>query len=165
MKKYLLFLSLILLLSCKEEQGVGVDYSLLPQNENQEVVHDLSLLFNKKQRNILTRTITDYEERTTNEIAVLTVDSIAPFEDIHLFASAVGNYWGIGKENKDNGLLILLLHKQKRVWLSTGDGITTVLTDPICQEIIDNHMIPYFQKGDYYGGIAEGLEEIMTIWN
>lgn len=153
------------MLSCKEEQGVGVDYSMLPQNENHELVHDLSLLFNKTQRHILTQTITAFEERTTNEIVVLTVDSIAPFEDVHLYASAIGNFWQIGKEDKDNGLLILLLHKQKRVWLSTGDGTTKILTDSICQEIIDDHMIPKFRNGDYYGGISEGLEEIMAIWN
>ncbi|MDG5492727.1 YgcG family protein [Psychroserpens sp. SPM9] len=165
MKKIAIYLILICCFSCKTDRGIGVDYSLLPENKQQKVVLDLSHVFSAKQIASLSQKIIDYEKRTSNEIAVLTVDSIAPFEDIQVYSSAIGDYWGVGKKDINNGLVIVLRKNQKHVWLSTGDGTTKVLTDAICQTIIDDFMIPYFKEGNYYLGIDKGLDVIMSKWN
>ncbi|MCD2260178.1 TPM domain-containing protein [Psychroserpens luteolus] len=165
MKKIAFILVIIFSFSCKTEPGVAVDYSLLPKNETHKVVLDLSQVFNTFQIDELSKKIIDYEQQTTNEIVVLTVDSISPFDDIHTYSSAIGDYWGVGKKDKDNGLVIVLRKNQKHIWLSTGDGTSKILTDSICQDIIDNTMIPYFKDGNYYLGIYEGLDRIMKTWH
>lgn len=164
MKKNILICFVILSFSCISDSGIPVDYSTLPKNKNNQVLLDLSHVFSNTQIDSLTAKIIAYERQSTNEIAVLTVDSIAPFEDLHIYSSAIGNYWGVGKKDKDNGLVIVLLKTQRRIWLSTGDGATKTLTDSICQEIIDQSMIPYFKKGNYYLGLDKGLDAIINSW-
>ncbi|WP_298900001.1 YgcG family protein [uncultured Psychroserpens sp.] len=165
MRKLAFIIVIIFCFSCNTKTGVAVDYSLLPKNETHKVVLDLSHVFSDLQIDKLSKKIIDYEDKTTNEIAVLTVDSILPFEDIHTYSSAIGDYWGVGKKDKDNGLVIVLRKNQKHIWLSTGHGTAKILSDSICQDIIDNTMIPYFKDGDYYLGIYEGLDRIMKTWH
>ena len=50
--------------------------------------------------------LTDYEKLTTNEIVIVTIDSIQPYTDIHLYATDLGDNWAIGKKEKNNGLII-----------------------------------------------------------
>ncbi|SDR98097.1 uncharacterized protein SAMN04515667_1133 [Formosa sp. Hel1_31_208] len=165
MKKLILIGFVILCFSCKSDTGIPVDYSTLPKNENNQVLLDLSHIFYDAQIDSLSAKIIAYENQSTNEIVILTVDSIAPFEDLHIYSSAIGNYWGVGKKDKNNGLVIVFLKTQRRIWLSTGDGATKVLTDSICQKIIDQRMIPYFKEGNYYLGLDKGLDAIINAWH
>ncbi|MBR9914676.1 MAG: TPM domain-containing protein [Algicola sp.] len=165
MKHFFIISVLFLVCACKQETRIPVDYSSLPKNELQQVVLDLSNVFNMNQIDTLSQMIIDFEKRTSNEIAILTVDSIAPYEDLHVYSSAIGNYWGVGKANKDNGLVIVLLKNQRQIWLSTGNGTTNVLTDSVCQKIIDSVMIPNFKEGQYYLGMKKGLVAIMEQWH
>ena len=95
MKHFFIISVLFLVCACKQETRIPVDYSSLPKNELQQVVLDLSNVFNMNQIDTLSQMIIDFEKRTSNEIAILTVDSIAPYEDLHVYSSAIGNYWGI----------------------------------------------------------------------
>jgi len=166
MKKHLLLLSLICFcFCCKTENGIAVDYSLLPKNEEQKVVLDLSNLLTSSEIQSLSREIINYEKISSNEIAILTIDSIDPFTDIALYSSAIGNYWGVGKKNKINGLVIVIAKNERKIWLSPGDETTKILTDSICQKIIDQNIIPEFKKQNYYSGISKGLDAIIQKWD
>ena len=165
MKKIVFIYALVICFSCRTESGVAVDYSLLPKNDTQHVVVDLSQIFTNQEKDALSQKIIDYEKKTTNEIAILTVDAITPFNDISVYSSAIGNYWGVGKKEKDNGLVIVLRKNEKHIWLSTGNGTSRILTDSICQDIITTTMIPYFKDSDYYLGLDKGLDAIMHKWN
>lgn len=99
------------------------------------------------------------------QIAVVALNSIGdavPKE----FATELFNYWGIGDETVDNGLLILLVIDQHRVEFETGYGIETVLTDAECYIIQQDQMLPFFKVDDYDSGIFEGvktsIDEIKT---
>lgn len=165
MKNLIFLVTILLCFSCKTNTDIPIEHLHLPKNINQHVVHDLSKVFTEIQVDSLTQKIINYEDLSTNEIAILTVDSILPYKDLKTYGTSIGNFWGIGKKEKDNGLIIILLKNQRKIWISTGNGTERVLTDSICQEIIKSSILPHFKKENYYLGINNGLDSIISKWN
>ena len=69
------------------------------------------------------------QEANTSEVAVVALQSIGD-NDIDDFATELFTRWGIGKQN-DNGLLVLLILDQRRITFRTGYGIEGILPDAI----------------------------------
>ena len=112
--------------------------------------------------NELNRIILSIQEQTSSEIAVVVVQSIGD-EEIKPFATNIFAKWGIGKKDKDNGLLILFVLEKREITFETGYGMEGVLPDAICKRIQTLYMLPYFKKADYNKGMIEGLRKIQDI--
>lgn len=127
-------------------------------------INDFGKLLDSAQINELTSIIDDYEKKTTREIAVITVDSIAPYTDIMLYARDLGNSWGVGKADKDNGIIMVICVPCRKLFIATGYGTEKQLKDEECRLIIDESMIPEIKKGNYFIAIKNGLMSIMEKW-
>jgi uncharacterized protein len=101
-----------------------------------------------------------FEQETSNEITVVIVDDLGGDEAWH-YASELGEKWGIGKADKDNGIVILVKPTEEKgghqVFISPGRGLEGAVTDISCGEIVDNELIPNFKKGDYFTGIKNAI--------
>lgn len=106
--------------------------------------------------------IADIWRASTAEVAAVVVKSIGD-SDIDVFATELFRHWGIGKEDKNNGLLILVVTDQRRAVIRTGYGAEGLLPDIVCGRIIRNKMVPFFRKGDYDGGLLSAVSEIRGI--
>lgn len=165
-KASILFFVFIIIFSCKTEKNTVSDsYKGLPKNTNQEVVRDLSHTFNTSESKILVNKILSYEKTSTNEIAILTIDSISPYTDIQKFGTDIANLWGVGKKDINNGLLIVLCNPCRKASINTGNGTQKIITDSISKTIIDNTMIPSFKKNEYFKGINNALDSIIKKWH
>lgn len=69
-------------------------------------VSDYENIFTPEQNAALTKLLTEYENETTIEIAILTVPDFE--SDIDDFAQKTATEWGVGKKGVNNGLLIVL---------------------------------------------------------
>lgn len=106
--------------------------------------------------------ITDVEQKTSSEIAVVTVDSISPYDETG-YARLLFDKWKPGKKGKDNGILILLAIKERRWRIETGYGVEGVLPDALCSEIGRNIMAPYFKQGRYGDGLYDGVLAVAKV--
>ena len=86
-------------------------------------------------------------------------------EKIQMYATRLGQQLGVGKKDKNNGLLILIAPNDRQVSIATGYGTEKILTDYICKVIIDSTMIPKFKNQDYYGGVNSALDSIIAKWH
>lgn len=102
------------------------------------------------------------EEKTTSEIAVLTVKTTAPL-DTQQYAHQVFDRWKIGKKGKDNGVLILVAVDDRKLWIATGYGVEGVLPDGRVGEIRDGILRPKFRQSRYGEGIFLGVQAIGSI--
>lgn len=148
--------------SCKSKETQHS--TILPKNINQEVVHDLASLFTVSEKQHLTNKIITYEVQTTNEIAILTVDSISPYQNPLEYATDVAIFWQIGKKKPNNGLLLLFSMTDRKMAIATSNGTEKILTDEMCQEFINTILIPKFKTGDYFEGVNTCLDSIMDTW-
>lgn len=114
------------------------------------------------------------EERTTVEIAVVTVESLEG-ESKEMYAVNLFQQAGIGKTDKDNGLLILVSKQEREYRFEVGYGLEGVITDSMKVNIGDRIIVPNFRNGDYGKGIydsmvvieglIEGNEEVISRYS
>jgi len=110
----------------------------------------------------LEQKISNFEKETGFEIAVLTTPD---FGNTYLedYAVKVFEKWGLGKEDLDNGVLILVSKEQRQSRIEVGYGLEPVLTDGLTGRIQDVAMIPSFREEKYSEGINAGVAMIMEI--
>ena len=68
---------------------------------------------------------------------------------------------GIGEKGKDNGLLILLALKERRVQIEVGYGLEGFITDGFSGETSREVMAPEFRNGRYGPGLLAGTERLV----
>ena len=102
--------------------------------------------------------LSDIKERTGVEVMVVTVPntSVSPKE----FAVNLGNTWGVGDAELDNGLIILLAMEQRRIEMEQGVGMEELLPASWLKKMQGSYMVPRFKKGDFQGGLVAGVEQV-----
>jgi uncharacterized protein len=69
--------------------------------------------------------------------------------------------WGVGKRQKNNGILIVIAPGLRRIRIQNGYGIEKVLTNEQTKTVLDKTFLPYFKEGKFYQGTKEGILAIM----
>jgi uncharacterized protein len=113
-------------------------------------------------RRAVTKSLKAHEERTGNQIAVLTVPALEG-ESIEEYAVAVFNAWKLGKKGQDNGLLVIIATNDRRMRIEVGYGLEGVMPDAAAGRIIRNVMAPRFKTGDYNDGVVDGVKAIIDV--
>lgn len=104
-------------------------------------------------------TLEAYRRETSNEIAVLIVRSLGG-EDIADAAVQAGRAWGVGGDENDNGILILVSYEDREVFIATGYGLEGAVPDLVAKGVIEKDMLPAFRDGDFAAGIENGVEAL-----
>lgn len=99
-------------------------------------------------------------EQTSAEVVCVAVDNIDSHTNAEDFATDLFRHWGIGKSDKNNGLLFLIVKDQHRAVLRTGTGVEGLLPDGYLGTVMRREMTPRFREGDYDGGTVATLREI-----
>ena len=124
------------------------------------LVNDFAGIFNERERNDLEQMLLTYNDTTSTQIYVVTVQDLEGY-DVSDYAFRLGEKWGIGQKGKDNGAVILIKPKigneRGRVFIATGYGLEEKLNDARVGRIIDNEMLPNFQQNDYYTGTKNAI--------
>jgi uncharacterized protein len=99
------------------------------------------------------------EKDTTAEVAVVTINTIEG-QNIDDYANKLFNKWGIGKKDKNNGILFLIDLGDRKTRIEVGYGLESVITDEVAQNILDNKVLPQFTIQNYENGILNGTQAI-----
>jgi uncharacterized protein len=125
--------------------------------------NDFEFIFTTSQIKTLDSIIANYEKGTTNEIAIITIDSSwTTKERFDNLVLAVHNAWGVGKKDKNNGIVIGISSGLKKIRISNGYGIEPKLQDAATKEIIDHIITPHFRQSNYFEGVKQGLLAIIS---
>lgn len=125
-------------------------------------VTDNAQILSDSMRSSLTDRLKTHEERTGNQIAVLTLPSLEG-ESIEEYAVKVFEEWKLGQKGKDNGILVIVVPNDRRMRIEVGYGLEGTLPDSMAGSIIRNAMTPRFKNGDYNGGIEAGITNIINV--
>ena len=119
-------------------------------------VNDHANVLSPSVKSQITALIQELKDRTGAEIAVVTVNTTSPLT-IEQFAVELFQKWGIGQKGKDNGVLVLLAARDRKVRIEVGYGLEGAVTDLKSKLIIDQLMVPAFKQGNYDLGVAQGV--------
>ena len=126
------------------------------------LVTDFTETLSKKEKSSLESKLVAFNDSTSTQIAVVLMRSTGLYE-IADYSVQLFNQWKIGQASKNNGILILVAIEDHKVWITTGYGIEGVLPDALCRRVIEQDIVPAFRRGDYYTGLEEGTNSIMSI--
>lgn len=127
-------------------------------------INDYENLFSKVEETKLNQIIADFENETTIEIAIVTIDTFKvskeKFEDLSLH---IARTWGVGKKETSNGIFIAISKGYRQIRIQNGNGISPILSDEETAQIIQNQFFPYFKKEDYFEGTQAGILKLIEL--
>ena len=131
------------------------------------LVNDFANILSASEISQLEDSLVQFARTTSTQIVVVTVPDLEG-NDPGDFAFQIGEKWGVGQKDKDNGIVVLVKPKignsKGQVFIATGYGLEGILPDAVVNStVVDYEMIPRFKENNYYGGISKGLEVIMDI--
>jgi uncharacterized protein len=113
-------------------------------------------------RTALDGKLADLETKSGIQLVVATVRSLEG-QEIEPYANALFRAWQLGQKDKNNGVLLLVAPNERRVRIEVGYGLEGTLTDALSKIIIVNAITPRFKSGDFGGGIARGIDDIIAV--
>ncbi len=106
--------------------------------------------------------LADLENKSGIQLVVATVPSLGG-QAIEPYANTLFRAWKLGEAKKNNGVLLLVAPNEHRVRIEVGYGLEGTLTDATSSIIIANAAAPRFKAGDFDGGVARAVEDIITV--
>ena len=128
--------------------------------ELQRYVTDRAGVLSSGEAEQIERLLQEYDRSTSNQFVVLIIPSLEG-ESLEDYSIRVTEKNGIGTQENDNGLLLLVVVNDRKMRFEVGYGLEPVLTDALTSVIISDVVAPEFRRGDYAGGIYAGMQTAM----
>jgi uncharacterized protein len=160
--KKLLFIIALLVSVCAQAQIE----TLLPSRPNPpRLVNDFASILTPEQEEALEHKLVAYDDSTSNQIAVVTLQTLVDakgveYEDEEV-ALKILREWGVGQKNRNNGIVVLIVQKERKIRIEVGSGLEGAVPDITAKNIIENDITPNFKQGNYYRGFDEATNSII----
>jgi len=125
-------------------------------------VTDQTATLGAEQKAALEQTLQAFEARKGSQLAVLIVPTTAP-ETIEQYALRVAEQWKLGRKKVDDGAVLVVAMNDRALRIEVGYGLEGALNDATSKRIISETIAPRFKQGDFYGGIAAGVGQIIRV--
>jgi uncharacterized protein len=125
-------------------------------------VNDYAKVITTDQTRKLEDQLAQFERDTGHQVAILTVPSLEG-DSLEDFSIRVAESWKIGKKDFDNGLILIVVPKDRRLRLEVGYGLEGILPDAVANQITTQYIIPHFRAGDYTAGIVAGIDAVLKV--
>lgn len=125
-------------------------------------VTDQANLLDATVRQALEAKLAALEQAKGSQIAVLIVGSTAP-ESIEQYSIRVVDAWRLGRKDVDDGVLMLFAIQDRAMRIEVGRGLEGAIPDAIAKRVIAEVITPFFQRGDFAGGIDAGIGALTKL--
>ena len=125
-------------------------------------VTDAADILDDAQEASLSRRLEQLERKTGHQMVVVTVRTLGG-RDVAVFTRELGNAWGIGRAEHNDGVILLAAPKERKARIAVGYGLEKTLTNAVCDKIMDDQMLPRFRAGDLPGGIEAGAGALIDL--
>ncbi len=128
------------------------------------LVNDYVGILSQNEMAALEQKLVAYDDSTSTQIAIV-IESSIEGDDIFEYSHRLAEKWGIGREGKNNGILIYIAIQDRQLRIQTGYGAEGFLPDVMARRIIDQVIGPQFRNQRYYAGLDKATEIIMKLGN
>ena len=127
-----------------------------------EQINDEAHIFSQNERNELLSLVQNFEQNSTTQIAIVTLNSLGN-KSIEELSLEIARGYRLGQQESDNGVLLLVAPNEKNVRIEVGYGLEGTLTDAVASHIINSVMIPQFKNGNMSEGVKDGVLAIIKV--
>lgn len=140
----------------------GAAYAEVPVPPLKARVTDLTGTLSAQQKGELESRIAAFEAKRGSQMAVLMLPSTKP-EEIEQYAIRVAEAWKIGRKKVDDGLILVVAKEDRRLRIEVGYGLEGAIPDSMAKRVIDERITPRFKAGDFYGGVRDGVDQLIKL--
>jgi len=135
---------------------------IIPRPQPPKLVNDMAGVLDANAEKTLEWKLRALNDSTSNQIVVVTVNSLQGYDKAS-FAFMIGEQWGVGQKDFNNGIVILVKPKANnrdkgQAFIAVGYGLEGAIPDAIAKRIVENEMIPYFERNEYSAGINQAVD-------
>jgi uncharacterized protein len=124
-------------------------------------VNDTARILSPETIRLLNLSLQTLETNDSTQIVVLTIPSLEG-DSLEGYALKVAEQWRIGQKGLDNGALLLVAVKDRKIRIEVGYGLEGTLTDLVAGRIIREKMVPAFRRGTYDQGVSDGVAAMIA---
>ncbi len=125
-------------------------------------ITDEAALLTPAEKTDIESDLASLEQTSTDQLAIVTVKSLQGYS-IEDYGIGLARKWGIGQKGKDNGILLIVAPNDRKVRIEVGRRLEPFMTDTMSALIIQNAILPKFRRGDFAGGIKDGVRDIKSV--
>lgn len=125
-------------------------------------ITDLTGTLTAEQKGALEQRLAAFEARKGSQIAVLMLPSTKP-EEIEQYSIRLAEAWKIGRKGTDDGLILVVAKEDRRLRIEVGYGLEGAIPDATAKRVISETITPKFKAGDFYGGISDGVDQLIRL--
>ena len=100
------------------------------------------------------------EAKSGHQLVVATVPDLQGYE-IEDYGYQLGRAWGLGRKGVNDGAILLVAPKERKVRIEVGYGLEPVLTDALTSVILQEKVLPRFKQGRMEDGVVAGAEALI----
>lgn len=127
-------------------------------------VNDFEDIFSTKEERLLIKKIKKMNKESDVQIVLVSIDStMTNKESFDEFTLSLGQTWGVGEKDKNNGILIGISRSMRIIRIQNGLGIEKIITNAETKMVVDEYFIPDYKKEKYYDGTVRGITELIKL--
>lgn len=146
-----------MLTGCRAQEEIPI-----PTVEEDIYIYDEDDIINDDVEDKLNKMLVELEEKTEVEFAIISTQSLLD-RSIEEYANNLYNTLGIGKKDKDNGVLLLISRTDEKVRLEVGRGLEGFLVDSKCGRILDDYFVPYRENDEYTKATEMTVQAVLQV--
>jgi len=100
------------------------------------------------------------ETQSQRQLVVATIPDLQGY-DIEDYGYRLGRAWGLGDKKRNDGIVLIVAPKERKVRIEVGYGLEATVTDGLSELIIQKIILPKFKAGDMPGGIEAGTAALI----
>ncbi|MCH5239702.1 MAG: TPM domain-containing protein [Muribaculaceae bacterium] len=125
-------------------------------------VADPERLIGSEATAVANETLWNLRKSTGAEVVLVVVPNTGHYSREE-FAVKLFDDWKVGKSDKDNGVIILIVPDQREAWIATGYGVEGVIPDVSAAKIINRSVVPYMKNGDLDGAVKAVTKDVANV--
>lgn len=138
----------------------GQEELLLPTRL--DPVIDYTNTLSEVNKNRINNQIRQFSDSLGSQIGVLILSTTGELT-IEELGLKVAEEWVLGRENIDDGVLLLVAKDDRKMRIEVGYGLEGAIPDIYAKRIIENDIAPRFREGDFDGGISAAVESLILL--
>ena len=139
--------------------GLGDELPPVPK----KYFNDYAGVTSQRTQDELNERLAKFDKETTNQVVVAIFPKMNSSLSLDEYTLRIANSRGVGQREKDNGVTLFIFVRDHKMHIQVGYGLTRMLTDALSKKILDEDLKPHFEKGDFDGGLAAGVDAILRI--
>jgi uncharacterized protein len=96
-----------------------------------------------------------FAKETSTQVVVAIFDHL-PSPALEDFTVRTAEAWRVGRKDWDNGAVLFVFVKDRKLRIETGYGLEGALPDALARRILDDQVVPHLRQGDWAGGLEAG---------